>query len=136
MDLDKKLIITVHDSDPRNTTDTGSQEEILTQLVGTCESLGETKPELMTSDFQAKNSAVQITTEIISGLTIPVVATSAGLVIKHAAPLIAAYLENRPQKEIVVDYKGHRLTVKGGGNVLAELNRLKKEIDEEESKNS
>lgn len=131
--MENRFAVSLHDVDPWNPTDDGRQEEVVKQLMGECEALGEAKPNIMTSGFRADSSTVQVANELISGFSIPAVITSAGYVLKHLSPWIVEYLKTRPQKEVTIDYKGHQVTVKGGGDVAKELQTLIRKIDESES---
>ena len=131
--MENRFAVSLHDVDRWKPTDEERQAEVVKQLMQECESQGEQKPNLMTSGFRANSSSAQIASDLISGFSIPAVITSAGFLLKHLAPLISEYLKTRPQKEVTVDYKGHRVTVRGGGDVAKELQDLVQKIDEADS---
>ena len=128
--MENRFSISLHDVDRWKPTDEDRQAEVVKQLIHECESHGERKPNLMTSGFRANNSSAQIASDLISGFSIPAVITSAGFLLKHLAPLVIEYLKTRPQKEVTVDYKGHRVTIRGGCDVAKELQDLIAKIDE------
>ncbi|AXS84272.1 hypothetical protein [Marinobacter sp. Arc7-DN-1] len=131
--MDNRFAVSLHDVDPWRPTDEERQEEVVKRLMDECEVLGEAKPSIMTFGFRTNSSTAQIANDLVSGLSLPALISSAGYVLKHLAPLIIEYLKTRPQKEVTIDYKGHRVTVRGGGDVAKELQNLIRKIDETES---
>lgn len=131
--MENRFSVSLHDVDRWKPTDEERQAEVVKQLMHECESQGEQKPNLITSGFRANSSSAHIASDLISGFSIPAVITSAGFLLKHLAPLIIEYLKTRPQKEVTVDYKGYRVTVRGGGDVAKAIQDLVQKIDEAES---
>jgi len=128
--MDEKFELYLNDIDRFKPTDLESQDQTLKKLMGKCELLGETEANIMVSGFRADNSTVQVANDLITGFSIPAVITSTGFVLKQISPLIIEYLKTRPQKEISIEHKGQKISVKGGGSVGKELHELIRTIDE------
>ena len=104
------------------------QAAVVNLLLSKCEELGE-KPVKLTSGFVANSEGSELAHALLSGLSIPTLLASGGYLLKHLSPIIIEFMKSRAQKEIAIDYKGTRITVKGGGNFENELDTVIKKIE-------
>lgn len=126
--MDSSFSIFLNDSNRWQPTDTPEQSKVVNLLMLKCEELGE-KPSKVLSGLATNSAGAEFTNTLLSGLSIPTVIASGGYLLKHLSPIIIEFMKSRLQKEITVDYKGIRITVKGGGNFENELDKVIERIE-------
>jgi hypothetical protein len=134
--MNNDLYISLNDSLPFVVTDKDEQEAMIQKLKIASSEINENAPNQIIRAFTRDSVDAGITNAVLSGLSWPAVITSVGYLLKHLSPIIIEFMKVRAQKEISIEVKGVKMTVKGGGNFEDDLNKLISKIESLDQKES
>ena len=133
--MSNEFYLSVHNLNRWKPTDEEGQHLLVRAMVDKCNDLSVGKINKVTSGFMVNNSEAEIVNSVLTGLSIPVLLTSVGYLLKHLSPLLIQYMKNHAAKEITVDIHGTRITVKGGSNFEKELEAIIRQAEKLDSSN-